>query len=75
MAIKKKKTEQQEYAEELINWHDVCKKSYDAKHVWREGKVYNPLNLFGLRIPSLFFGKPILIVDVCHACGNLKRRN
>lgn len=52
---------------------ETCPKSYDLKHIWREGTNVKPLSIFGLSFFNIGWGKPVLIVKICQACGMIKR--
>ena len=50
-----------------------CLKSVTGKHLWRHGEVYDELKLFGLTF-STIMTKVIMRVEVCQACGLMKRK-
>lgn len=67
----KKPTDKEEAIKQIVKWQDVCPKSFDGRHIFAEGELKRPLVIFGLVLP---ISKIVLKLDICRACGVIKRK-
>ena len=71
--MKKKLTIQEEKIKEIISWQDICGRSYDGEHIWAEGQLFRNPDIFGLCLPFIRIIQ--LKMDICRACGIIRRRS